>query len=291
MILEWAIISNRIQPETHFDAICDGLMVFLDRVLLSGTCTKEVRAPSHPVPLSSISFFAAPPQTLSHRAATSNLRGQANTGRLGVHNMGSQTSSMSSPTQVSAGAWPKREGCGVIPAIEEPTEALVLRADATWDARPSINEKSELMYGGGDSDHVEHTVVEKREEQSSRPEPPACDTATNHYCACYHRRTLLGLPKEVRNLIYSYVLAVEEFSFPWSGVSHGLICLADEPGYPSKLTNLEYMQSDDQRFTEDYFTEDQDLLKPFISRKLNVSRIEINQLKYVSRADVSKNLI
>ena len=74
---------------------------------------------------------------------------------------------------------------------------------------------------------------------------------------------------------------MEEFSWSLSGVSHGIVCLADEPGYPPKLTNLEYLQSDDQRFTENYLTEDQELLKPFIARKKNASRVEINQLKYV----------
>jgi hypothetical protein len=94
------------------------------------------------------------------------------------------------------------------------------------------------------------------------------------------------LPIEVRNVIYSLVLTVEDgYS---SGVSRGIICLADEPGYPPKLCDIDYMHTIDymhagDEYSEVYLTEDYEPLKPFISRKAEAWRIEINQLKYVCK--------
>jgi hypothetical protein len=145
-----------------------------------------------------------------------------------------------------------------------------------WDSRASTNEKSELVYENACDDNPDRTVVEKSKEQSA--EAHASELATDH------RSTFLRLPQTIRNTIYTYALAVEEgFFFSEFAVSNGLICLADEPGYGPKLCNLSYMQSDDQRFTEDYLVEDQDIFKPFIAREKNASQVEINQLKYVCK--------
>jgi hypothetical protein len=157
--------------------------------------------------------------------------------------MGSQTSSTSSPTQVP-------------------------NADA-WD-------QQELVYEKSSSDETDRTFREKWEERT--PEPHVSGPATDQ------RSTFLRLPKDVRNIIYSYALAVEEGYYSWSGVSHGLVCVADNNiNNTPKLCNLTYMQSDDQRFLEDYLTEDHNLLKPFIARKMDASRIEVCQLKYVCK--------
>jgi hypothetical protein len=101
-----------------------------------------------------------------------------------------------------------------------------------------------------------------------------------------HRSTFFGLPIEIRNIIYSLVLTVED-SYSY-GVSHGIICLADEPGYPPKLCDIDYMHTIDSKYagyehTEVYLTEDYEPLKPFISREAEAWRIEINQLKYVCK--------
>jgi hypothetical protein len=95
-----------------------------------------------------------------------------------------------------------------------------------------------------------------------------------------HRSTFLGLPKEIRNVIYSFALAVEDGYI--CGVSRGIICLADEPGYPPKLCSLAYMHTGYQH-NADYLTDDYELFKPFISRKAEAWRIDINQLKYVCK--------
>ncbi|KFY40193.1 hypothetical protein V495_05573 [Pseudogymnoascus sp. VKM F-4514 (FW-929)] len=100
-----------------------------------------------------------------------------------------------------------------------------------------------------------------------------------------HRSTFFGLPIEIRNVIYSLVLTVED-SYSY-GVSHGMICLADEPGYPLKLCDIDYMHTIDSKYagyehTEVYLTEDYEPLKPFISRKAEAWRIEINQLNKCS---------
>jgi hypothetical protein len=148
--------------------------------------------------------------------------------------------------------------------------------DQAWDPQASINEKSELVYEKAGSDNADRAFVEKSELRS--PDVHASEPATDH------RSTFLSLPRAIRNTIYSYALAVEEDPpLSCTGVSHGLICLADKPGYRPKLCNLSYMQSDNQRFTEDYLIEDQDLLKPFISGTKDASQIEINQLKYVCK--------
>jgi hypothetical protein len=131
-----------------------------------------------------------------------------------------------------------------------------------WDSRASTNEESELVHEKACDDNVDRTLVEKSEEQV--PEAHASKLATGQRC------TFLRLPQTIRDTIYSYALAVEEGYFLSEfAVSNGLICLADEPGYGPKLCNVSYMQSDDQRFTEDYLVEDQDLLKPFIAREKN----------------------
>jgi hypothetical protein len=71
-----------------------------------------------------------------------------------------------------------------------------------------------------------------------------------------HVRGISG-PSTFLNTIYSYALAMEEGYFSWTGVSHGLICLArNNTNSTPKLYNLTYMQSDNQRFLEDYLTED-----------------------------------
>jgi hypothetical protein len=108
----------------------------------------------------------------------------------------------------------------------------------------STNEKSELVYGKACDDNADRTLVEKSEEQV--PEAHTSELTTGQ------RSTFLRLPQAVRDTIYSYALAVEQGYFLSEfAVSNGLICLADEPGYGPKLCNLSYMQSDDQRFTED----------------------------------------
>ncbi|KFY01056.1 hypothetical protein O988_02933 [Pseudogymnoascus sp. VKM F-3808] len=98
-----------------------------------------------------------------------------------------------------------------------------------------------------------------------------------------HPTTFFGLPIEIRNVIYSLVLTVED-SYAY-GVSHGMICLADERGYPSKLCDIDYMHTIDHmrhEYTEVYLTEDYGPLKPFISRKAEAWRIDINQLNKCS---------
>jgi hypothetical protein len=163
--------------------------------------------------------------------------------------MGSQNSPTSLPSQVSG-------------------------ADA-WDSRASVNERSELVQEKPGIDATDRKTAEKCEEQTSEPHTSGPTTS--------HRSTFLTLPKEIRNAIYSYALAIEGSYISSSGVAQGVICLADEPGHPPKLCDLAYIQGDDQRFLEEYFTEDHDLLKPFISRKADASCIEINQIKYVSK--------
>lgn len=95
-----------------------------------------------------------------------------------------------------------------------------------------------------------------------------------------HRSTFLGLPDDIRNAIYSFALTVKDGYF-W-GVLHGIICLADEPGYPPKLCSIDCMHTG-YAGNEDYLTEDYEPLKPFICRKAEAWRIEVNQLKYVCK--------
>ncbi|KAF2181523.1 hypothetical protein K469DRAFT_713585 [Zopfia rhizophila CBS 207.26] len=121
--------------------------------------------------------------------------------------MGSQSSSTSLPSQVAeAGA---------------------------WDSRPTVTEKSELVNEKAGAGNPGRTVTEKPEEQNEKAyaSKPPTD----------HRSTFLRFPREIRNIIYSYALAVENGYI--CGVSRGVICLADEPGYPPKLCSLAYMHT------------------------------------------------
>lgn len=131
---------------------------------------------------------------------------------------------------------------------------------------------SELVKEKAGAGNPGRTVTEKPEEQDEKAHASKPPTD--------HRSPFLRLRKEIRNIIYSYALAVEDGYI--CGVSRGVICLADEPGYPPKLCSLAYMHTGYQ-YNEDYLTEDYELFKPFISRKAEAWRIEINQLKYVCK--------
>lgn len=127
-----------------------------------------------------------------------------------------------------------------------------------------VTEKPELVKEKAGAEELE-----EQDEKAHASEPPTDQ-----------RSTFLRLPRGVRNIIYSYALAVEDgYS---NGVWRGIICLADEPGYPPKLCSVSFMHNGYQ-FNEDYLTEDCELFKPFISRKAEAWRIEINQLKYVCK--------
>ncbi|KAK7424335.1 hypothetical protein QQX98_000603 [Neonectria punicea] len=122
------------------------------------------------------------------------------------------------------------------------------------DSQPTVTEKVRL---------------EEQDENAHANKPPTD-----------HRSTFLKLPKDIRNIIYNYAFAVEDgYS---CNVSRGLICLADEPGYPPKLCSLASLHAGDQ-WIEDYLTEEYEAFKPYISRKAETWRIEINQLKYVCK--------
>ncbi|KFX87258.1 hypothetical protein V490_08378 [Pseudogymnoascus sp. VKM F-3557] len=145
------------------------------------------------------------------------------------------------------------------------------------DSRPAVTEKFESVNKKASARNVGRTATEMPEEQNEKAH--ASKPLTDH------RSTFFGLPIEIRNVIYSLVLTVED-SYSY-GVSHGMICLADEPGYPPKLCDIDYMHTIDSKhagyeYSEVYLTEDYEPLKPFISRKAEAWRIEINQLNKCS---------
>lgn len=163
--------------------------------------------------------------------------------------MGSQSSSTSLPSQVTG-------------------------ADSRTSL-PIVTEKSKLVNEKPGA--VCETVTEKPEEQNEKVHASKSSTE--------HGNTFLRLPKDIRNIIYSYAFAVK--GAYENGVWRGVICLADEPGYPPKLCDIAFMHSGYQ-YNEDYLTErfatdDSKFFKLFIFQKGEAWCIEINRLKYVCK--------
>ena len=147
-----------------------------------------------------------------------------------------------------------------------------------WDHREQVTEKSDLLNQNA-AGAVESGRMYNEKEQS---EEMAEKSSTLN-----DRPALLRFPKGIRNTIYNYTLSVPYTERIYHyGLVNGLICLADEPGYPPKLCSIAHWNktlNKDANWNEDYFTEDDVPFWQCVRREVDVSRVDINQLKYVCR--------
>ncbi|KAH7128211.1 hypothetical protein B0J11DRAFT_524387 [Dendryphion nanum] len=133
-----------------------------------------------------------------------------------------------------------------------------------WDSRPTSSEKSTFKGDKSTYSEKEAEINEKSDLKSH----------------LHHSCSLLGLPRDIRDIIYIYALTAEDgFTY---GVSNGIFCLADKFGYPPKLCYATSFH-DECQYNEDYLLEDSARFKPYVSRRAEAWRIEVNQLKYVCK--------